>query len=435
MENLSTYTNYEGFKASLDNEVKKVAEGFVKIGYLLNIAAETDILLESGYTNVKEFAMAEYKLDESQVSRFINIYKEFGIAGRPELQERYREHGVAKLGMMLTLPEYVREEIPASFSKAEINTLKKEIEEEKKISDIEVMLEKKDEVQQSLPEGLKQVVFQFIHNEPEKYVGLYKAITMEDVKEVIAPNGEDSCIIRVPGVGKLAIFANASKDIVITNLRSGDKDTYTWEQLYEAAKEHMAMGDSAEESWSNVFKEPFPKKEKAEEPQKNNVGQEKPQSKPAPKKESRVKVSKPLQKPEPKPEPQEEVKEAEPQVPGQDNIMNHPEYLPEDIKKEVLTGEVENIEPEKEVENAGNPDEINVQQVSETPEQQSDWKVEQIAPVQDHKEIIRDCKADIRASLTIMEDKYEQEDWDSIISKATNIVWRAKKIKELEGKN
>ena len=388
MENLITYTNYETFKAALDTEVKKVSEGFVKIGYLLNKAAETDILMESGYANVKEFAMAEYKLEESQVSRFINIYKEFGIMGRPELQEQYRSHGVAKLGMMLKLPSHIREEIPASYSKSEINVLKKEIEEEQKISDIEVMLEEKDNLQQCLPEGLKQAVMQLIHSEPERYVRMYESISMDDFKESVSPNGEDSYIIRVPGVGKLIIFVKASDEIVITNVRTGEKEQYTWEQLFDAAKEYFAMGSSAKESWSNVFQEPYPEKGAAAIPQEksanthnNNVEQEKP------KKENRVKVIKPASKCEKKEEKSEET-----QLPGQDSVLNHPEYLPEGM---------------------------DMQQSSE-----------EIAPVQENK-TITGYKAAISGAINRMRTLFDEGKWDKLIVEADKVSWRAQQIKKM----
>lgn len=39
-----TYTDYTQYKAALDAELQKSAEGFVKIGYLLKVARDTRIL-------------------------------------------------------------------------------------------------------------------------------------------------------------------------------------------------------------------------------------------------------------------------------------------------------------------------------------------------------------------------------------------------------
>ena len=65
-----TYTEY---KRELDAELSKSAESFVRIGYLLKVARDTDILAESGYKNMAEFANAEYGLSSTYVSRFIRI--------------------------------------------------------------------------------------------------------------------------------------------------------------------------------------------------------------------------------------------------------------------------------------------------------------------------------------------------------------------------
>lgn len=73
MNEVIEYRNYAEYKQELDTELKKTAEGFVRIGYLLKVARDTRILAESGYQNVVEFAKAEYGIDKTQVSRFMNI--------------------------------------------------------------------------------------------------------------------------------------------------------------------------------------------------------------------------------------------------------------------------------------------------------------------------------------------------------------------------
>lgn len=127
------YSNYADFKEALDNVVEKVEEGFVQIGYHLKVARDTDILQESGYANVNEFAEAEYGLDKTSVSRFIAINDNFAENGySPVLQEKYRGFGRAKLSIMLMLPENINEELSSQYSKAEINEIKREIDEEKR---------------------------------------------------------------------------------------------------------------------------------------------------------------------------------------------------------------------------------------------------------------------------------------------------------------
>lgn len=133
MEQVIGYRSYQEYKQELDTELKKTAEGFVRIGYLLKVARDTSILAESGYDNVIDFARAEYGLDKTQVSRFMNINDKFSEGGyAPELKEEYQGFGYAKLSIMLLLPEDVNNVLTPDFSKAEIQQIKDVVDEEKK---------------------------------------------------------------------------------------------------------------------------------------------------------------------------------------------------------------------------------------------------------------------------------------------------------------
>ena len=139
------------------------------IGYLLKKGRDTDILKESGYANVNEFAEAEYHLDASQVSRFIRINDKFAVNGYSDrLKEEYRGYGYAKLAIMLTLPDELTEELSPALSKTEIQAVKAEVEEEGKTTDIEVFLEgtkKEQEELDDLGKGLNQL----FKDEPELF--------------------------------------------------------------------------------------------------------------------------------------------------------------------------------------------------------------------------------------------------------------------------
>ena len=98
--------SYRDLKVAMDAEMGRAAESFVRIGYLFKLARDTEILKESGYTDYLEFARAEYGMDKSQVSRFINIHTEFADREDPtKLRAEYQGFGYAKLALMLTLPD------------------------------------------------------------------------------------------------------------------------------------------------------------------------------------------------------------------------------------------------------------------------------------------------------------------------------------------
>lgn len=360
------HTDYVKYKEELREELQKAAESFVKIGYLLKVARDTGILADSGYANVNEFAEKEFGLDKTQVSRFIRINDRFSEDGYSErLKEEYRGFGYAKLAIMLMLPDAINEGLSPSYSKAEIQAIKDEVDEENKVSDIERMLEPTGP---GIVEGLEQntigkVILQLGEDEPELFVEMAKRFadecwSVEDVKEVLAPQGEKTYSVRVPGSGRMMLMLNDEAECRIVNSRTGEKEMVGWGDIGAAWLKLMQLDKNPEERWSELYCKPYPKKEEVApvQPKKESkVTKAKPEKKPEKKVETK-KENPPEQQaqepetmtlheiqediPAPSPIPEEETKDEiaedtkaedaeEQQVPGQDSIENHPEYMPE----------------------------------------------------------------------------------------------------------
>lgn len=311
---------FNEWQQELDTELVKSAESFVKIGYLLKVARDTDILVNSGYENVVEFAKARYGLDKTQVSRFIHINDRFSEGGNSaELQDRYKGMGYAKLTIMLQLPNEINEEISTDFSKSEIEDIKKEIDEENKISDIEVWMEGTQEEAEKYNK-LGQVMYQLLHDMPELFIKIAQSsIETEELMNVLAPSGEMIYSVRIPGTGRLmlSIKVNTGR-ITITNVRSMEKTEWNIEDLVDFVVDILSRADTEDpaKAWTSIYKEEYPKKAEVAPVQ---------QEKPVQRKEKKVQKAK-IEKP--KPQPVEENTEEE-QIPGQDSVLNHPEYLPE----------------------------------------------------------------------------------------------------------
>ena len=289
-----TYQNYASFKAELDKELMQEAAGFVRIGYLLRVAQDTNILSESEYDNVNDFAKAEYGLDKSQVSRFMAINERFSQGGySDQLETQYQSFGVAKLSIMLQLPDVVNEQLTPDMTKSEINAIKEEVKEEEKISDIEVMLEEKSE--DSL---LKQVINNILEEHPD----IFKKVWEENKKaqdfnilteskdyaeDILAASGEALYTTRISGVGKvMLLIRNEMEKLTITNIRTGETEEPEWEELAECLRFKCAMS-SAESAYEERFNKEFPEIEE-EKPAKTPakvVTTPKPEPKKEPKKE------------------------------------------------------------------------------------------------------------------------------------------------------
>lgn len=362
MEEIIYQKSYKEYKEELSSELVKTAESFVKIGYMLKVARDTDILKESGYDNMVEFAKAEYGIDKTQVSRFIRINDKFSEGGNSDhLLEEYQGFGYAKLALMLQLPDAVNEALTTNYSKAEIQSIKEEFDEERKVTDIERMIE---ETECDSLSTIEKVIRQLGETEPELFceVCVYKRNPnrhIQELKDIMAPAEEKTYSVRVPGIGRIILMLSPS-DVRMVNSRTGIKEMSTWEELEDSWPSETVAGRNPEEIWTELYCRPYPKNEKVAPVQQKKkdtkVKKAKPDAKkPEPvKKESIKLVESSVHKNEENPEKQveeqvvhqEDIKTKstednpeEEQLPGQMEVADYPEQLPEGQDKAEGTDE------------------------------------------------------------------------------------------------
>lgn len=318
---LVQYQDYEEYKKAMNTVLNRTVEDFVMTGYLLKQGRDTDILKNSGYNNVNEFAWEEYKLEATQVSRYIRINDRFSEGGySPRLQEHYKGFGYAKLALMLTLPESVAEELTPAYSKSEIQAVKEEIESEEKITDIEVILEGEKEEQRDL-NNLEKAINQICMEDPELYMKLHgtvrTSVGTEPIKDVLAPDGDKLYSVRPQGCGRIMLYLNDEKDEVILQVvRQSLKERYAWSDILGYLV-LITEQEDAKKNWEDLFGQQYPEKEQIAPVQ--------------PKKEKR-KESKVVKAKPPKAQKQEKEKPIElpNDIPGQTEIeKDFPEMLPE----------------------------------------------------------------------------------------------------------
>lgn len=276
--------SYNDFKAELDHEMHRAAQGFVRIGYLLRKARDTDILIDSPYKNVLEFAEKEYGLDKSQTSRFIAINERFGDPEDPEqLAEQYRPFGVKKLNMMLMLPDSLNEELTDDYTAAEIAEIKAEVTEEQKITPLEVMTEEQDHTDLSM---LARVLYKIGEDDPGLMMELMDAdylstltdeMRQERLLEILAPAGQKMYMARVQGVGKMALVVNGRR-ITLTNVREDTKEEYTPEdivgslgELYRRSWTSEAVPETARQMWERIYQREVPEVAPVQPKKENKV--------------------------------------------------------------------------------------------------------------------------------------------------------------------
>lgn len=271
-----TYSDYKGYKEQLDRAINETTQNFVVIGHLLMQARDTDILAASGYASMGEFARREYGLEESVTSRFINIAERYGD-GSGKLKAEYAAFTYSKLGEMLSLPTEVASIVTQDMTVKDIREIKDEIQEEKQVSDVEVMIEAAGQEETDI---LTEFMKGYLEDRPEEFKALCQTEDVAKAYDILAPQGRVTLIARVPGTGKIMISIEGMDEVKAVYVRENRSEALTFKDIDDAL--------------SRLFERvPYPDSEDLNEVYRQIYGHEIPKETPQPQKPERVKVSKP----------------------------------------------------------------------------------------------------------------------------------------------
>lgn len=346
-----TLTEWVDMKQKLRQELLGVKQSFVRIGYALRKIDDQRLYEQDGYKSIAEFAKAEYGLENSTVSRFMSINREYSIDGYSErLRPEYLELGRSQLEEMLKLPDSDRQMIRPETPRDDIRELKRFNKEEPTAGEA-------DDFRQLLrwfyldnQEALKEIL-----GEKEQ------EITEKRLAEIVNPSGKRS---YRKGVFFLMMYEDkiAVKKFGATpyDMTWGKFRWLTLELLEELAEEVVKpeepesnVEEAETEEKHTVVEEPD-KTERSEsaagasapekiESQKTEIA---PAQKPAEiqEKSALEEVEIPVENVENEAENPPENPAGGEEIEGQDNIEEHPEWLPEGYQKAEPVVEEENTE-------------------------------------------------------------------------------------------
>ena len=307
MEEIIYQHDYTQYKQELRTELEKTSEGFVRIGYLLKVARDTDILVGSGYKDYLDFANGEFGLDKSMVSRFIRINDRFSEEGNSDrLLEQYKGFGYAKLAIMLRIPEVITEELTPEYTKSEIQAIKNEIDEERSKTEVMHLAENIEQIMNPPTDSLLVRVLKAIGEDNAALfckIWNYFSENVErgGLKDIFKPIDQQTYVTRVAGEGKIILIVK-DEGAALTIARSEQKTNHSWNEINSAWAEIMPVSNGEE---GHVFTEA---KDAYEFTYGKPIEEEKPEV--APVQPKRVEVPK---KAEPKKEaPKKVIKEPEP---------------------------------------------------------------------------------------------------------------------------
>mgnify|MGYP006993693340 CR=1 FL=1 len=304
MELMEYTKTYQEYKQELDAVLTRTAEDFVQIGYLLKVARDTNILAESGYATVTDFAKAEYGIDKTQVSRFISINDRFSEDGYSDhLLPSYKGFGYAKLTLMLQIPDEINEALPPTLSKAEIQDIKDEVDAESKVTDIEVEIERAEAATVTdkpmlPPEGspMKRNLWQLGKEQEDLFRKLWMVCFLHtafgnknnaEIMDILIPQGDAVYTVRIPGERRTQIIVN-SDGATIVNLKTLERSKYTEDQICDAVRSLIDGGSSPEERYKELYGEELTVEEESEVAPVQPENETQKEKKPEKRKESRV---------------------------------------------------------------------------------------------------------------------------------------------------
>ena len=251
MEEIIYQRDYTQYKQELRTELEKTSEGFVRIGYLLKVARDTDILVGSGYKDYLDFANGEFGLDKSMVSRFIRINDRFSEEGNSDrLLEQYKGFGYAKLAIMLRIPEVITEELTPEYTKSEIRAIKNEIDEERGKSEVEHLEENFEQIMNPPTDSLLVRVLKAIGEDNAALfckIWNYFSENVEwgGLKDIFKPIDQQTYVTRVAGEGKIILIVK-DEGAALTIARSEQKTNHSWNEINSAWAEIMPVSNGQE---------------------------------------------------------------------------------------------------------------------------------------------------------------------------------------------
>lgn len=266
----------------LEQEEKQIRENlggivrnFVKTGWHLSRIDRSGAYKLKGYHSVTEYARETFGMTPDGVSRFIHVYEKYSVQGdTPELREEYRDFKFSQLTEMLQLPEKDYVMIRPETKREDIRDLKKfNKQSEHNPNNLLNWQQEPDDI-------IREAVKDFFFSRKKDLNGIYEQYG-------IGPHPEETVKLMARFLyhekkrkfQNDRVFIMLYPDQVFIKSSDGELQDITWTEFFQTMGSIFDGSAAGKETWENYFN----------------------------------------------PDPDGELEE---QIPGQDNIMNHPEYLP-----------------------------------------------------------------------------------------------------------
>ena len=261
----------QGIRENLGGIVKN----FVRAGWHLSRIDRSGAYKLKGYSSITEYARETFGMTPDGVSRFIHVYEKYSIQGdTPELREEYRDFKFSQLTEMLQLPEKDYVMIRPETKREDIRALKKFNKQSEHNPDNLLNW------QQEPDDIIREAVKDFFFSRKKDLNGIYEQYGIgpypeEDIKKMARFLYRE----KKKKFQNDRVFLMLYPDQVFIKSSDGELHDITWTEFFQTMGSIFGGSAAGKDTWENYFN----------------------------------------------PDPAGDFEE---QIPGQDNIMNHPEYLP-----------------------------------------------------------------------------------------------------------
>lgn len=307
-------------KNDIKNNLGGIVKSFVRIGWQLTRIDQSGAYKNDGYSSINEFAAAEYGMNRSGVSRFMKVYKTYSVEGdTPELKEQYRDFNFSQLIELTQIPETDRQMFTSEVKREDIREFQR-FEKENE-ADPAQLLDWKNA--KSPEEKLKATIQEFFRENKDILNAVYSSdIEPKGLAEMISPSGSRSyrkgtvylmfyeeakgIMVKVFGQTPVDITYRYFLDVMHSLFDEYASGNHTWEKSFGAMLDEETTTQKKEE----------PVEPKTSEHSGDITGMVSENT-------SKTAFEEPVIAPA----------QQEDQIPGQDSIDQHPEYLPEPVKE------------------------------------------------------------------------------------------------------
>lgn len=119
--------NYYDSVDIIREELQKIKQSFVRIGWYLKHIKDRELYTVDGYANIYDFADDKFHISQSNVSRFMKLCERFSVNhDSPQLDEKYERFAYSQLSEMLPMKPEDQEKVTPDMTVKQIRELKRE---------------------------------------------------------------------------------------------------------------------------------------------------------------------------------------------------------------------------------------------------------------------------------------------------------------------